>query len=493
VDFMDSVLIVGGGGREHALLEAMMRSDRPLCMYAYPGNPGMERDGCTLVDQEISNWDDLADWAKINEINLTVVGPEAPLVEGIVDSFKKQGLLAFGPSAAAARIEGSKAFSKKLMKKYGIPTAGFEVFTDKAGALAYVEKMGTPIVVKVSGLAAGKGAIVCETPAQAKAALADIFDKKSFGAAGETVVIEEMMSGEEASVFVLTDGKAYKILPVAQDHKRIGDDDTGPNTGGMGAYAPAPGVVNAAMMARIEKEIIVPTLAAMEKEKSRYRGLLYIGLMMTQQGPKVVEYNCRFGDPETQAVLPLVHCDWYEAFRECASVKGNLASIKWEIDPGSCVAVVMASKGYPGKFSKGKEITGIDAAGEQDHIDVYFAGVSTDKKKEKYLTAGGRVLAVTARGDTLADAIASAYESVAKINYEGMTFRTDIGAKGLEGYKPKPKAVLADAAVVIKDAAVKKNAARKKPAARKAAAKKAVPAENAVSEDPAKESQPENC
>jgi len=436
VDFMDSVLIVGGGGREHALLEAMLRSDRPLCMYAYPGNPGMERDGCMLVDQEISNWEDLADWAKLNEIDLTVVGPEAPLVDGIVDTFKKQGLLAFGPSAAAARIEGSKEFSKNLMKKYGIPTAAFEVFTDKAKALAYAEKKGTPIVIKVSGLAAGKGAIICETQNAAKAALVDIFDKKSFGAAGETVVIEEMMSGEEVSVFVLTDGKAYKILPTAQDHKRIGDGDTGLNTGGMGAYAPASGLIDAAMMSRIEKEIIVPTLAAMDKEKSRYRGLLYVGLMMTDEGPKVVEYNCRFGDPETQAVLPLIRCDWYEAFRECASAKGNLASVKWGIDPGSCVSVVLASKGYPGKFSKGKEIKGIDAATEKEHIDVYFAGVSADKKKEKYLTNGGRVLSVTARANTLADAILLAYEGVAEIKYDGITFRRDIGAKGLKSGKP---------------------------------------------------------
>ncbi|MCL2219856.1 MAG: phosphoribosylamine--glycine ligase [Chitinispirillia bacterium] len=433
---MDSVLIVGGGGREHALLEAMLRSDRPLCMYAYPGNPGMERDGCMLVDQEISNWEDLADWAKLNEIDLTVVGPEAPLVDGIVDTFKKQGLLAFGPSAAAARIEGSKEFSKNLMKKYGIPTAAFEVFTDKAKALAYAEKKGTPIVIKVSGLAAGKGAIICETQNAAKAALVDIFDKKSFGAAGETVVIEEMMSGEEVSVFVLTDGKAYKILPTAQDHKRIGDGDTGLNTGGMGAYAPASGLIDAAMMSRIEKEIIVPTLAAMDKEKSRYRGLLYVGLMMTDEGPKVVEYNCRFGDPETQAVLPLIRCDWYEAFRECASAKGNLASVKWGIDPGSCVSVVLASKGYPGKFSKGKEIKGIDAATEKEHIDVYFAGVSADKKKEKYLTNGGRVLSVTARANTLADAILLAYEGVAEIKYDGITFRRDIGAKGLKSGKP---------------------------------------------------------
>jgi phosphoribosylamine--glycine ligase len=390
----------------------------------------MERDGCMLVDQKISDWDDLAGWAKMNEISLTVVGPEAPLAEGVVDTFKKPGLLAFGPSKAAAQLESSKVFSKKLMKKYGIPTADFEIFTTKDKALAYVEKKGAPIVVKVDGLAAGKGAIVCATLDEVKAALEDIFDKKSFGEAGDTVVIEEMMSGEEASVFVLTDGKSYKILPVAQDHKRIGDGDTGPNTGGMGAYAPAP-VVDAKLMAVVEKDIIIPTLAAMDKEGARYRGLLYVGLMMTEAGPKVVEYNCRFGDPETQAVMPLVRCDWYKLFTECASVRGSLSDVEWGIDPGYCVAVVMASKGYPGKFSKGKEITGIDEAEEKKSVDVYFAGVSTDRKKEKYMTNGGRVLAVSAKGDTLVDAIALAYEGVAEIKFDGAAFRRDIGAKGL--------------------------------------------------------------
>ncbi|MDR3013559.1 MAG: phosphoribosylamine--glycine ligase [Chitinispirillales bacterium] len=430
MDFMDSVLIVGGGGREHALLKAFLRSDRPLCLYAYPGNPGMERDGCMLVNQPISSWDDLADWAKENEINLTVVGPEAPLAEGIVDTFKKRGLLAFGPSKAAAQIESSKAFSKKLMKKYGIPTADFQVFTSKAAALAYVEEKNTPVVVKASGLAAGKGVIMCDTLKEAKTALADIFDKKIFGEAGDTVIIEEKMVGEEASVFAITDGKSYKILPVAQDHKRIGDGDTGPNTGGMGAYAPTP-AVSAKMLAKIEKEIIIPTLAAMEKEKAKFKGVLFVGLMLTKDGPKVIEYNCRFGDPETQAIMPLVQCDWYKAFRECASIRGNVASVKWDIDPGYCASVVMASKGYPGKFAKNKVITGIDSADEKTAVDVYYAGISEDKKKEKLLTSGGRVLAVSAKGGTLAEAIALAYGGVAEIEFEGAQFRRDIGAKGL--------------------------------------------------------------
>jgi phosphoribosylamine--glycine ligase len=455
---MKSVLIVGGGGREHALLKALLRSDRPLCLYAYPGNPGMERDGCMLVDQEIGGWDDLADWADMNGINLTIVGPEGPLTEGIVDAFNKRGLAIFGPSKAAARIEGSKAFAKNLMKKHGIPTAEFETFADKGKALAYAEERGAPLVVKVSGLAAGKGAVVCDTMDEVKAALADIFDKKSFGPAGDIVVIEEKMEGEEASVFVVTDGKSYKILPPAQDHKRIGDGDAGPNTGGMGAYAPASGVIDAAMMARIEKEIVAPTLAAMEKEKSRFKGALFVGLMMTKDGPKVVEYNCRFGDPETQAILPLVKCDWFEIFNACASAKRSLAEEEWEIDEGYCAAVVMASEGYPAKFEKGKEIAGIDTVDGKDDVDVCFAGISVDRGggedagdvKEKYLTSGGRVLAVSARAGTIEEAIKLAYEGVGEITFEGAVFRKDIGAKGLG-----------------KKAVKKKSAAKKKTAAKK--------------------------
>ncbi|MFW6244938.1 MAG: phosphoribosylamine--glycine ligase [Fibrobacterota bacterium] len=428
---MNSVLIVGGGGREHALLKALLRSDRALCMYAYPGNPGMELDGCMIVDRKISNWDDLADWASGNEIELTIVGPEVPLVEGIVDAFTQKGLTIFGPTKKAAQIEGSKEFAKNLMRKYSIPTADFETFTSKEDACAYLEKHGAPVVVKVSGLAAGKGAIVCDTLEQARSALSQIYDEKSFGAAGETVVIEEKMTGEEASVFVLTDGKSYRILPVAQDHKAIGENDTGPNTGGMGAYAPAP-LVDEPMLKRIEEEIVVPTLGAMDREGARYRGLLYVGIMITPEGPKVVEYNCRFGDPETQAVLPLVQCDWYEMFRACA--KGGLSQVKWSVKSEYCVTVVLASKGYPGSIEKGKVITGIEKAEETTTLDVYFAGTDFDKQ-ERLVTSGGRVLAVSAWAPDLIDAIAMAYEGVAEIDFEGKTFRRDIAAKGLKRIK----------------------------------------------------------
>jgi phosphoribosylamine--glycine ligase len=428
MDMLDTVLIVGSGGREHALLKALLRTDRPLCTYAYPGNPGMEADGCILVDRKIDSWEDLADWAEENEVELTVVGPEVPLVEGIVDIFSARGLAVFGPTASAARIEGSKEFAKNLMKKHGIPTAAFETFTGKDEALAYLEKHGAPIVVKASGLAAGKGAIVCDTMEEARDALGKVFDDRAFGEAGSTVVLEEKMVGEEASVFALTDGRDYRLLPVSQDHKPAFDGDRGPNTGGMGAYAPAP-LVDEALLTRIEEEIIKPTLSAMEKEGARYRGLLYAGVMVTDEGPKVVEFNCRFGDPETQAVLPLVECDWYAAFMACA--KGRLSEVAWTVRPLSCVTVVLASGGYPGRYEKGKAISGVE---EADHntetVDVYHAG--TKMVDGKLVTGGGRVLAVSAWGPTLEDAVATAYEHVAKIDFEDRMFRHDIAAKGLK-------------------------------------------------------------
>jgi phosphoribosylamine--glycine ligase len=432
MDFMDSVLIVGSGGREHAMVKALLRSDRPLFMYAYPGNPGMQNDGCTLVDKKMKDWNELAEWVDKNGIDLTVVGPEVPLVEGIVDIFRKRGRAIFGPGKKAAQIEGNKAFAKKFMKKYGVPTAAFSIFDTREGAVAYVKKQGAPVVVKASGLAAGKGAVVCETVKEATDALSDMFDGKVFGEAGATVVIEEKMTGEEASVFVLTDGKTHKILPVSQDHKRIGDGDTGPNTGGMGAYAPCP-LVDAKLLARIEEEIIVPTLEGMKKEECPYQGLLYAGVMATPEGPKVVEYNCRFGDPEAQAVLPLVECDWYEVFLACA--EGKLSSVKWRVRPEYCVSVVLASKGYPGKYEKGKVIEGIEQAeGHKSNVDAYHAGTALGTGGE-FVTNGGRVLTVSAWDESLSDAIAEVYEAVGKIEFEGKIFRKDIAAKGLARLK----------------------------------------------------------
>ncbi len=428
MDFMDTVLIVGSGGREHAILKALMRSERPLCTFAYPGNPGIEDNGCMLVRQEINNWEDLADFAENNGIDLTVVGPEVPLVEGIVDIFKKRGLTIFGPAKAAARIEGSKQFAKTLMKNYDIPTASFETFSDKKSAVTYLEKTGAPVVVKVSGLAAGKGAIVCDTLEDAHAALDDIFERKLFGEAGSCVILEEKMSGEEASIFALTDGKTFKVLPASQDHKAIFEGDKGPNTGGMGAYAPAP-LIDSQMLERIKKEIIKPTLDAMEREGCPYQGVLYAGVMITQDGPKVVEFNCRFGDPETQAVLPLVECDWFEVLTACA--KGNLADVELSIKDLYCATVVLASQGYPGPVEKGKIITGIDKAERnKTNVDVYQAGTGRNSKGE-LLTNGGRVLAISAWSETLQGAVDTAYENVDHIVFEGKTFRRDIGAKGI--------------------------------------------------------------
>jgi len=428
LDFMNSVLIIGSGGREHAILKALLRSDRALCMYAYPGNPGMERDGCMLVDREIKSWNDLADWASENEIDLTIVGPEAPLVDGVVDIFRKENLTIFGPTKAAAEIEGSKAFAKDLMKKYGIPTADFSIFDNKESALSFVHEKGAPVVVKVSGLAGGKGAIVCDTIEEAEKSLAEIFDDKRFGEAGTRVVIEEKMIGEEASVFVITDGKKYRILPVSQDHKAVGDGDTGPNTGGMGAYAPAP-LVDDKLLLQIEKEIIKPVLKAMELEGRKYQGLLYYGIMVTSDGPKVVEFNCRFGDPETQAVLPLVSCDWYEMFKSCAN--GKMTASSWTINPGYCVSVILASKGYPGTFEKGKVITGIEETErEKSNVDIYHSGTALNNQ-EQLVTNGGRVLAVSAWDETLEKAIKIAYQAVDGIDFEGKHYRRDIAAKGL--------------------------------------------------------------
>jgi phosphoribosylamine--glycine ligase len=281
-------------------------------------------------------------------------------------------------------------------------------------------------------LAAGKGAIVCDTEEAARDALSEIFDAKVFGDAGSSVVIEEKMVGEEASIFVITDGRKYKILPASQDHKPLGDGDTGPNTGGMGAYAPAP-LIDKEMLKRIEQEIVVPTLKAMEQEGRRYKGLLYCGIMVTSEGPKIVEYNCRFGDPETQAVLPLIQCDWYELFHSCAV--GNMTSTEWVTVPGYCVSVILASKGYPGSYQKGKVITGIeDVEHERANLDIYHSGTSLDND-DRFITNGGRVLAVSAWAESLIDAITIAYEGVAEINFEGKIFRRDIAAKGLKRLK----------------------------------------------------------
>ena len=427
------VLIVGNGGREHALLNAIQTSDSSIETFSYPGSAGMEADGCTTVKAPVDNWDDLAKWAKENNITLTVVGPEIPLCEGIVDIFSKYDIPAFGPSKAAAKLEGSKYFSKEIMKKYNIPTAKWESFGDKESAKKYIEEQGAPIVIKVSGLAAGKGAMVCETMDDAMNALAEIYDNNTFGSAAETVVIEEMMYGEEASIFVVTDGENYKILPASQDHKRIFDNDKGPNTGGMGAYTPAP-VVTESLLSEVEKEIIVPTLEAMKKENATYKGLLYVGIMITEDGPKVVEYNCRFGDPETEVVLSMVECDWYSLFMESAI--GDVSKVEWNLKDGYATTVIIASAGYPASSDKGRVITGIEDANSIENVKVYHAGTKLNENGD-FVTNGGRVLAVSAWGTTLEKSVSTAYTAVSKINFEGMQYRKDIAQKGIERIKNK--------------------------------------------------------
>lgn len=426
-----NVLLVGSGGREHAIFKALKRSNREMDIWTYPGNIGMEKDGGKKITDKISNWEELSVWAKENKIDLAVVGPEIPLVEGITDIFTAKNIPVFGPSKFAAQLEGSKKFSKDLMKKYDIPTAKYECFTDKKSAEEYINKVGAPIVVKYSGLAAGKGVTVCETKDEAIKAIADIFDDGIFGT--DSVVIEEMMFGEEASIFVLTDGINYKILPSAQDHKRIFDGDKGPNTGGMGAYSPAP-IVDEKLIRDVEKTIIVPTLEAMKKEGGEYRGLLYVGIMVTDKGAKVVEYNCRFGDPETEAVLPLVNCDWFDAFY--ASASGDVSKIDWEVSDNYAATIVLASKGYPASAQKGIVIYGLDEAENLENVDIYHAGTALNEKGE-IVTDGGRVLAVTAWDETLKKAIDRAYLAVSKIKFDGMQYRLDIGQKGLKRLEKK--------------------------------------------------------
>ncbi|MDR0304479.1 MAG: phosphoribosylamine--glycine ligase [Chitinispirillales bacterium] len=423
-----NVLIVGGGGREHAIFKALKRSKRDIDIWLFPGNIAMESEGGKKLSQKISDWEELAIWAKVNMIDLTVVGPEIPLVEGIVDVFSEKGLTIFGPSKFAAQIEGSKEFSKKLMKKYDIPTADWQRFTDKKSAEKYLQKTGVPTVIKVNGLAAGKGAIVCMTKREADDALSEIFDKKAFGEAGNVVIIEEMMFGEEASIFVLTDGTNYKILPAAQDHKRIFDGDKGANTGGMGAYAPAP-IADKKLLEKVEKTIVIPVLEAMKKEGGLYRGLLYVGIMANESAVRVVEFNCRFGDPETEAVLPLVNCDWFDVFY--ASAAGDVSKIDWEISQNYSATVVLASKGYPASSQKGTVIYGLDDAQKIDNVDIYHAGTAKNENGE-IITNGGRVLAVTAWDETLQKAVDRVYLAVEKIHFDGMQFRRDIAKKGLQ-------------------------------------------------------------
>jgi phosphoribosylamine---glycine ligase len=422
-----NILIIGSGGREHAIALAVKQS--PLCkkLICAPGNPGMSSLG-KCIPVSVSDPIAIADLAEKEQIDFTIVGPEIPLVAGVVDEFRKRGLRAFGPIAAAAALEGSKAFSKNVMKKYGIPTAAYETFTDLKSAQEFLKAHPAPIVIKASGLAAGKGAVVCLTDEEAFQTVDEMLGEKAvFGESGKTVVIEEFMEGEEASLFAICDGKDYVLLSSAQDHKRIFDNDLGPNTGGMGAYSPAP-VVTKSLLEDVKRRIIEPTLAGMIQEGAPYTGVLYVGIMVTKNGPKVVEYNCRLGDPECQIVLPLYDGDVLALFD--AAERGALSTLDAPKPPkGSAAIVVLASEGYPNAYEAGQEVSGIEEA-EKNGARVLHAG--TKMENGKLLTAGGRVFGVVGSGKDLSEALRQAYDACEKVIFKGKYYRRDIGKKGLE-------------------------------------------------------------
>lgn len=417
------VLVIGSGGREHALLWRLSQSPSVTDVYVVPGNDGMS-DVASLIP--IKGNEDIIDFARLMQVDLTVAGPETVLTEGLADEFEKRGMAFFGPSKAAARIEGSKGFAKALMKKYGIPTAAYETFDDEEKAIAYLKANDTyPIVIKADGLASGKGVIIAQSEEEAIDTVKDMLEGHTFSGAGRSVVIEEFMEGEEASMLCFCDGTNVVPMISAQDHKRIFDFDKGPNTGGMGAYAPAP-VMTKEMCEEVNVRILRPIVAAMKKEGYPFKGCLYAGLMITSEGPKVVEFNCRFGDPETEAVLPLFDGDLARVMLDC--VHGTLSdeAVVWK--KACAVDVVLASEGYPASHSSGEVISGIEDAKKAGCL-VFHAG--TVKKNGQYVVNGGRVLNVVALADTLAEAKAKAYEGVSRISWRGMQYRHDIADKGL--------------------------------------------------------------
>lgn len=417
------VLVIGSGGREHALLWKLSQSPSVTDVYVIPGNDGMS-DVASLIP--VKGNEDIIDFARLMQVDLTVAGPETVLTEGLADEFEKRGMAFFGPSKAAARIEGSKGFAKALMKKYGIPTAAYETFDDEEKAIAYLKANDTyPIVIKADGLASGKGVIIAQSEEEAIDTVKDMLEGHTFSGAGSSVVIEEFMEGEEASMLCFCDGTNVVPMISSQDHKRIFDFDKGPNTGGMGAYAPAP-VMTKEMCEEVNVRILRPIVAAMKKEGYPFKGCLYAGLMITSEGPKVVEFNCRFGDPETEAVLPLFDGDLARVMLDC--VHGTLSDedVIWK--KACAVDVVLASEGYPASHSSGEVISGIEDAKKAGCL-VFHAG--TVKKNGQYVVNGGRVLNIVALADTLAEAKAKAYEGVSRISWRGMQYRHDIADKGL--------------------------------------------------------------
>lgn len=417
------VLVIGSGGREHAIIDALLKSPKITKLYCAPGNGGISAEA-ECVPISATDIPALVSWAKENKIDFTAVGMDDPLVMGIVDAFEAEGLRVFGPRKNAAIIEGSKAFSKELMKKYNIPTASYETFTDVNSAIAYTKKLTPPIVLKADGLALGKGVLICQTHEEAETGLKEMMIDGKFGKSGQTVVIEEFLTGPEVSVLSFCDGKTVVPMVSAQDHKRAFDNDEGLNTGGMGTFSPSRVYTKEIADAAMET-IFKPTVAALNAEGRTFKGIIYFGLMLTKDGPKVIEYNCRFGDPETQVILPRLKTDLLEIFEAC--VDGTLDKLNIEWDDGAACCVVMASGGYPVSYKKGYEITGIEEAEKDPAVKVYHAG--TALKDGKYLTNGGRVIGVTAKGKDLDAAIKTAYAAVDKIDFTDKHFRHDIGIK----------------------------------------------------------------
>lgn len=424
------VLIVGSGGREHALAWKVAQSPLVTKLYCAPGNAGMAMLG-ECFNIKATDIQGLLEFAKEKKIDLAIIGPESPLIAGIADVFREEGIPTFGPSKTAATIEGSKVFTKDLLSKYGIPTGEYRTFSSSKEAKAFIDQISKgqeelPIVIKADGEAAGKGVFVCDTKTQAIKAIETIMDERAFGASGDKIVIEERLEGQEASLMVITDGEEIIALPPAQDYKRVNDNDQGPNTGGMGCYSPVP-AVTPEIYDEVLETAIRPTIKAMKAEGRLYTGLLYAGIILTKNGPKILEFNARFGDPETQVVLPLLENDLVEVIQ--ASLAGSLDSLELKCYNGCAVCVVIASEGYPGNYETGKPISGLEAAGKMENVIIFHAG--TKLQDGKVVTSGGRVLGVTALGKTFKDAVERAYSAVGKIYFDGMHYRKDIGARAI--------------------------------------------------------------
>lgn len=427
-----NILVIGSGGREHTLVWKLKQSSKVDKIYCAPGNGGIvEIAECVPIG--VMEFEKLISFAKSNNIALTVVGPEDPLCGGIVDEFEKHGLSIFGPNRKGAGLEGNKVFAKNLMTKYGIPTANYAEFDNSRDALEYLQKTGVPIVIKAYGNAMGKGVSVCYTLEEAKSFVHRCLDKNEFGEAGKRIIIEECLVGEEASVLAFTDGKSVLQMESAQDHKPVFDGDRGPNTGGMGAYSPAP-VVTPEISKRVYNEILVPVVRALSSEGIKYKGVIYAGLMINKDSIKVLEFNARFGDPEAQALLPRLDNDLIEIIEAIIAERLNTIKLKWSKQ--SSVAVVLASGGYPGNYEKGKIISGLDKASSFSQTIIFHAG--TKKQNSDIVTSGGRVIAVTSLADTLDDAISTAYKAASMIYFDGVYYRKDIGAKALARIKQKP-------------------------------------------------------